>query len=37
MGRLGFERADAILAGDEPDPVRLPTTVVLRGTTARVA
>jgi LacI family transcriptional regulator len=37
MGRLGFERADAMLSGDEPDPVRLPTTVVLRGTTARVA
>jgi len=24
-----------MLAGDEPAPVRLPTTVVLRGSTAR--
>jgi LacI family transcriptional regulator, galactose operon repressor len=34
MGRLGFEQADARLAGEMPDPVRLPTTVVLRGSTA---
>jgi LacI family transcriptional regulator len=34
LGRLGFERADAMLAGDEPAHVRLPTTVVMRGSTA---
>jgi len=36
LGRLGFQHADAMLAGNEPAPIRLPTTVVLRGSTARV-
>jgi LacI family transcriptional regulator len=34
MGRIGFELADRRLAGEEAEPVRLPTTVVLRGSTA---
>jgi LacI family transcriptional regulator len=34
LGRLGFERADAMLGGAVPPPLRLPTTVVLRGSTA---
>jgi DNA-binding LacI/PurR family transcriptional regulator len=34
MGRLGFQHADRMLAGEEPPPVRLPTAVVLRGSTA---
>jgi len=33
LGRLGFAQADRRLAGDTPEPVRLPTTVVLRGST----
>ena len=33
LGRRGFELADRILAGDEPAPIRLPTEVVLRGST----
>ena len=37
LGRLGFQHADAMLAGNEPAPIRLPTTVVLRGSTARVS
>jgi LacI family transcriptional regulator len=37
LGRLGFERADAMLNGDQPDAVHLPTTVVLRGSTAAPA
>jgi LacI family transcriptional regulator len=36
LGRLGFQHADAMLAGGQPPPVRLPTTVILRGSTARV-
>lgn len=34
MGRRGFEHADRILGGDEPEPKILPTEVVLRGSTA---
>ena len=34
MGRLGFEHADRVLAGDTPEPRLLPTEVVLRGSTA---
>jgi LacI family transcriptional regulator len=34
MGRLGFEHADRVLAGETPDPRLLPTEVVLRGSTA---
>jgi LacI family transcriptional regulator len=34
MGRLGFEHADRLLAGDTPQPRLLPTEVVLRGSTA---
>jgi hypothetical protein len=34
MGRLGFEHADRVLAGDSPEPRLLPTEVVLRGSTA---
>lgn len=34
LGRLGFEQADRRLAGTEPEPVRLPTEVILRGSTA---
>jgi LacI family transcriptional regulator len=34
LGRLGFEQAEARLAGETPDPTRLPTIVVLRGSTA---
>ncbi|MFL5769719.1 MAG: LacI family DNA-binding transcriptional regulator [Chloroflexota bacterium] len=34
MGRLGFAHAGAMLAGDDPPAMRLPTTVVLRGSTA---
>ncbi len=34
MGRLGFEQADRMLAGEAAAPVRLPTEVVLRGSTA---
>jgi LacI family transcriptional regulator len=37
LGRLGFEQADRILAGDEPAPIRLPTAVVLRESTAAPA
>jgi LacI family transcriptional regulator len=33
MGRLGFEVADRHLDGQRPAPRRLPTTVVLRGST----
>jgi LacI family transcriptional regulator len=33
LGRLGFEHADRRLAGGDPDPVTLPTEVVLRGST----
>jgi LacI family transcriptional regulator len=34
MGRFGFELADRRLAGEAVEPIRLPTTVVLRGSTA---
>jgi len=34
LGRRGFECADRLLAGDDPDPVLLPTAVVLRDSTA---
>jgi LacI family transcriptional regulator len=34
LGRLGFEHADRRLAGEQPEPRRLPTTVVLRESTA---
>ena len=34
MGRRGFEYADRVLNGDEPSPSVMPTTVVLRGSTA---
>jgi LacI family transcriptional regulator len=37
MGRLGFEQADRMLAGEAAAPVRLPTEVVLRGSTAAPA
>ena len=37
MGRLGFEHADRLLAGDQPDRQRLPTEVVLRDSTAAPA
>ncbi len=37
LGRLGFEHADRMLHGDLPAPVRLPTVVVLRGSTAAPA
>jgi hypothetical protein len=33
MGRRGFEHADRLLAGDEPDRLVLPTEVVLRDST----
>jgi LacI family transcriptional regulator, galactose operon repressor len=36
MGRRGFEHADRLLAGDQPDRQLLPTEVVLRGSTAPV-
>jgi LacI family transcriptional regulator len=34
LGRRGFEHADRLLAGDDPDPVLLPTAVILRESTA---
>lgn len=34
LGQRGFEHADRVLQGGTPEPVRLPTTVVLRGSTA---
>jgi LacI family transcriptional regulator len=34
LGRRGFEWADLLLAGDAPEPMRLATEVVLRGSTA---
>jgi LacI family transcriptional regulator len=34
LGRRGFEHADRVLAGDEPEPQLLPTEVVLRESTA---
>jgi LacI family transcriptional regulator len=34
MGRRGFEQANRLLAGDEPERQLLPTEVVLRGSTA---
>jgi LacI family transcriptional regulator len=34
LGRRGFEHADRLLAGDDPDPVLLPTAVILRDSTA---
>jgi LacI family transcriptional regulator len=34
LGRRGFEHADRLLAGEDPDPVLLPTAVVLRESTA---
>jgi LacI family transcriptional regulator, galactose operon repressor len=34
VGRLGFQLANRKLAGDHADPIRLPTEVVLRGSTA---
>lgn len=37
MGRRGFEHADRLLAGDRPDRQRLPTEVILRGSTAAPA
>jgi LacI family transcriptional regulator len=37
MGRLGFEHANAMLAGDEPDHQVLPFEVVLRDSTAAPA
>ena len=37
MGRLGFEHADRVLAGDAPEPRVLPTEVVLRGSTSAPA
>jgi len=33
LGRLGFEHADSRLTGERPVPIRLPTEVVLRGST----
>src|SRR5439155_1921574 len=33
LGRLGFEHAGRRLAGEKPAPLRLPTEVVLRGST----
>ena len=35
LGRRGFEHANRVLHDDAPDPVRLPTTVVLRASTGR--
>ena len=37
LGRRGFEHVDRALAGDAPAPVRLPTEVVLRDSTAAPA
>jgi LacI family transcriptional regulator, galactose operon repressor len=37
LGRLGFEHADRMLAGDEPPSLRLATSVVLRGSTGPAA
>ena len=34
MGRRGFEHAHAVLGGREPEPWLLPTSVILRGSTA---
>jgi LacI family transcriptional regulator len=34
MGRRGFAFADRLLAGDQPEPVLLPTEVILRESTA---
>jgi len=34
LGRGGFRHAEALLAGDAPEPVILPTEVILRGSTA---
>jgi LacI family transcriptional regulator len=34
MGRLGFEHAHGVLAGGEPEARVLPTSVILRGSTA---
>ena len=34
LGRRGFDHADRLLAGDAPEPVILPTEVVLRESTA---
>ena len=34
LGRRGFEHAERLLAGDAPEPVVLPTEVVLRDSTA---
>jgi LacI family transcriptional regulator len=34
LGQRGFEHADRLLAGDDPDHVQLPTVVVLRESTA---
>ncbi len=35
LGRRGFEHANRVLHDDAPDPVRLPTTVILRASTGR--
>jgi LacI family transcriptional regulator len=35
LGRRGFEHANRVLHDDAPDPVRLPTMVVLRASTGR--
>jgi LacI family transcriptional regulator len=37
LGRRGFEHADRLLHGESPAPVRLPTAVVLRESTAAPA
>jgi LacI family transcriptional regulator len=37
LGRRGFEHVDRVLAGDTPPPLRLPTEVVLRDSTAAPA
>jgi hypothetical protein len=34
MGRRGFEHADRLLSGGQPQRAVLPTEVVLRGSTA---
>ena len=34
LGRRGFEHAERVLEGEDPGPELLPTTVVLRGSTA---
>lgn len=34
LGRRGFRHAEALLAGDAPEPAILPTEVILRGSTA---